>query len=50
MAADKSTLQIHVKQIPRANNLKNNAKNSSVIVIYRFLIQNSANYQTMAEI
>ena len=37
-------------QNPRENNFKNNAKNWSVITIERFLIQNFANYQTMAGI
>ena len=49
MAADKSTLQIHVKQIPRANNLKNNAK--KFFCNHHISILNTKlRYQTMAEI
>ena len=38
------------KKNPRTNNFKNNAKIFFVITIERFLIQNFANYRTMAEI
>ena len=46
-------IRVHCKSTkknPLANNFKIAAKNSSVITIERFLIQNFANYQMMAEI